>query len=139
MAVLYATEAIAFGKGRDGHIQIPDLGMDFPLATPKDMGGSGAGTNPEQLFAAGLAACFHAAMAVVCNEEGIDPGDSFVGAGCTLNNEGDNYWFSAEVEVVIPGLDYENAHYLMEATKKKCPFVKAIEGNMELNITLVDG
>ena len=62
MDAMYTTEALATGAGRNGHATVKDSDLDFTLAIPKEMGGSGEGANPEQLFAAGYAACFHSAL-----------------------------------------------------------------------------
>lgn len=65
---VYTTEAIATGAGRNGHVQSPDGRVSEDLAVPVEMGGSGKGTNPEQLFAAGYAACFHSALQMVARQ-----------------------------------------------------------------------
>lgn len=138
-AAAYATEALASGKGRDGHIEVPDLGWDFPMATPKELGGSGNGTNPEQLFAAGFAACFHSALTSVAQWKKLDPGDSSVGAGVSLVPDDISYHFELELEVVLPGLNRADAEYLTEATLKACPFAKAIRDNVKMEVNIVEG
>ena len=78
---VYTTEAIATGAGRNGHVQSPDGRVSEDLAVPVEMGGSGKGTNPEQLFAAGYAACFHSALQMVARQAKKDLGDSSVAHG----------------------------------------------------------
>ena len=80
MDAMYTTEALATGAGRNGHATVKDSDLDFTLAIPKEMGGSGGGANPEQLFAAGYAACFHSALQAVARNQKVELGDSAVGA-----------------------------------------------------------
>ena len=79
MDAMYTTEALATGAGRNGHATVKDSDLDFTLAIPKEMGGSGQGANPEQLFAAGYAACFHSALQAVARNQKVELGDSAVG------------------------------------------------------------
>ena len=72
MDAMYTTEALATGAGRNGHATVKDSDLDFALAIPKEMGGSGEGANPEQLFAAGYAACFHSALQAVARSQKVD-------------------------------------------------------------------
>ena len=80
MKALYTAEALATGDGRNGHVRSSDGLLDFDLAIPVAMGGTGGGTNPEQLFAAGYAACFHSALQVVARQAKANVADSAVGA-----------------------------------------------------------
>lgn len=86
MEALYSTETLATGAGRDGHVTTADGSLEFTMATPKELGGSGNGANPEQLFALGYAACFHSALQAVARAQKKDLGDSSVGARVTLDD-----------------------------------------------------
>lgn len=88
---VYTTEAIATGAGRNGHVQSPDGRVSEDLAVPVEMGGSGKGTNPEQLFAAGYAACFHSALQMVARQAKKDLGDSSVGARVSIGQAGEGF------------------------------------------------
>ena len=85
---LYTTEAIATGGGRNGHVRTADGRVDMDLAIPAEMGGSGDGANPEQLFAAGYAACFHSALQSVARQAKKKLGDSSVGARVSIGKAG---------------------------------------------------
>src|SRR5260370_11313149 len=98
MKTLYTAEALATGEGRDGHGRTSDGKLDLDLAIPKEMGGSGNGTNPEQLFAIGYAACFHSALRLVGRQEKADVEDSAVGARVSLGQI-DNGGFMPAVEL----------------------------------------
>ena len=80
MNVLYTAEALSTGAGRNGNVRTADGRLDLQLAMPTEMGGSGDGTNPEQLVAAGYAACFHSALQLIARQEKADITDSAVGA-----------------------------------------------------------
>lgn len=82
MSHLYTAEALATGDGRNGHGRTSDGRVDVDLATPKELGGTGEGTNPEQLFAVGYAACFHSALRVVARADKADVTDLLSGHGC---------------------------------------------------------
>ena len=85
MTHLYSTEALATGAGRDGHVAVADSGLALDLAVPTAMGGSGKGANPEQLFAAGYAACFHSALQLVARRRKIPVEGSSVGARVSID------------------------------------------------------
>src|SRR5215468_8845760 len=89
--ILYTAEALSTGDGRNGHVTSSDRRLDFDLAFPPEMGGSGDGTNPEQLFAAGYAACFHSALRVVARRANADVTDSAVTARVGIGPESPGY------------------------------------------------
>src|SRR5258708_27981241 len=101
MKTLYTAEALTTGDGRNGHARSSDGRLDLDLAIPKEMGGSGNGTNPEQLFAIGYAACFHSALRLVGRQEKADVDDSAVGARVSLGQI-DNGGFGPSVELQGP-------------------------------------
>ena len=84
MKTLYTTTAIATGDGRNGHVQTTDGLLDADVRMPAQLGGPGGATNPEQLFAAGYAACFHSALKLVAGADGVDTTDSEVVADVSL-------------------------------------------------------
>ncbi|WP_228001063.1 organic hydroperoxide resistance protein [Nocardia australiensis] len=139
MTVLYTAEALATGDGRDGHARTTDGKVDVALNMPKEMGGSGAGTNPEQLFAAGYAACFHSALRLVGNRAGANVDDSAVGAkvGLGLNNSG-GFQLNVTLEISLPHLPADQAQALADQAHQVCPYSNATRGNIDVQVTLAD-
>jgi lipoyl-dependent peroxiredoxin len=139
MDVIYTAEALSTGAGRNGHVRSSDGRVDLELAPPTEMGGSGAGTNPEQLFAAGYAACFHSALQGIARREKVDIADSTVGGrvGIGANGAG-GYGLQVELEVVIPNLDHETAQRLADLAHTVCPYSNATRGNIDVTITVAD-
>jgi len=139
METLYTAEALSTGAGRNGHVRTSDGRVDLDLAAPKDMGGSGEGSNPEQLFAAGYAACFHSALQAVARKDRIDLGDSSVGAlvGIGPDDEG-GYQLEVTLEVVVPNLPHDEALALAEEAHQVCPYSNATRGNIEVTLTDTD-
>ncbi len=140
MQILYTAEALATGDGRNGHVRTSDGRLDLDLERPAAMGGSGDGANPEQLFAAGYAACFHSALRRVARTRKVDIGDSAVGARVSIGprDDGVGYQLSAELEVVIPGMDRARAQDLADAAHQICPYSNATRGNIEVTVGVVD-
>ncbi len=135
---LYTTEAIATGAGRDGHVQTADGRVSLDLAIPKEMGGNGNGANPEQLFAAGYAACFHSALQVVARQAKKDLGDSSVGARVSIGKAGEGYGLAVTLEVLIPNQPHDEAQQLADAAHKVCPYSNATRGNIRVDIVVAD-
>lgn len=135
---LYTAEATAYGA-RTGAVVSSDERLDLELSRPAEMGGdAGPGTNPEQLFAAGYAACFHSAMRFAVRELGL-PGDalhdSHVTATVHLLREGvANYGLAVELTFHAPRLPAEQAKAVMETTHTVCPYSKATAGNVEVEL-----
>jgi Ohr subfamily peroxiredoxin len=140
MKTLYTAEALASGEGRDGNARTKDGKLDVALASPVELGGNGQGTNPEQLFAAGYAACFHSALRLVGRKERVDVSDSAVAAkihfGALTDSEG--YGLAAELEIALPALDRETAEALMAKAHQICPYSNATRGNMNVDLKLVE-
>ncbi|HUC27034.1 MAG TPA: Ohr family peroxiredoxin, partial [Streptosporangiaceae bacterium] len=105
--VLYTAEAVSTGDGRNGHVTSSDQRIDLDLAIPAEMGGTGAGSNPEQLFAAGYAACFHSALRVVAGRHHTPLGDSTVTAQVGIGPEGDAFGLVVTLVIHVPGLERE--------------------------------
>jgi len=132
--VLYTAIVTSTGDGRGGHILSSDHRLDLDLAPPAEMGGSGNGTNPEQLFAAGYAACFHSALRGVARRAKVDPGDSTVTAEVGVGPEGDFYELVVTLAIHIPGLDREKTRELAEAAHLRCPYSRATRGNISVEL-----
>ena len=139
MEALYTAEALSTGAGRNGHVRTSDGRVDLDLAAPKDMGGSGEGSNPEQLFAAGYAACFHSALQTIARKDKVELGDSSVGAlvGIGPNGEG-GYQLEVTLEVVVPNLPHDQALALAEQAHQVCPYSNATRGNIDVTLKVTD-
>ncbi|GAA3058095.1 MULTISPECIES: organic hydroperoxide resistance protein [Actinomycetes] len=139
METLYTAEAIATGGGRNGHTRTDDGRVDLDLAAPKAMGGSGEGANPEQLFAAGYAACFHGALQLVASQENAELGDSSVGAKVGIGKlpEG-GFGLEVTLEVVVPDLPQDEAQKLADKAHEVCPYSNATRGNIEVKVVVTD-
>jgi len=132
--VLYTAKATSTGDGRNGHVVSSDQRLDLDLALPPEMGGSGDGTNPEQLFAAGYAACFHSALRIVARRARVDPGDSTVSAEVGIGPEGEAFGLVVTLIITIPGLEREQARELAEAAHQVCPYSRATRGNISVEL-----
>jgi Ohr subfamily peroxiredoxin len=138
--VLYKTRAKATG-GRDGHAETLDGALDVKLSTPKELGGGGgAGNNPEQLFAAGYAACFLGAMKFVASHGGPKvPADaavtSTVGIGPRSEGEG-GFGLDVALEVSLPGVPHEEAETLVAKAHQLCPYSNATRNNIDVALTV---
>jgi Ohr subfamily peroxiredoxin len=140
LKTLYTAEALASGDGRDGSARTRDGKLDVTLASPVELGGSGQGTNPEQLFAAGYAACFHSALRVVGRHARADLTDSAVAAKIHFGalEDRDGYGLAAELEIALPALDRDTAEKLMAKAHSICPYSNVTRGNMDVALTLVE-
>ena len=139
MKTLYTAEALATGEGRDGHGRTSDGKLDLDLATPPELGGSGNGTNPEQLFAIGYAACFHSALRLVARAEKADVSDSAVGSRVSLGQlDNGGFGLAVELEITLPNLDHDSAQLLTEKAHQVCPYSNATRGNIDVTLTVVD-
>ncbi|MFJ8631130.1 organic hydroperoxide resistance protein [Streptomyces sp. NPDC093568] len=132
--VLYTAVATA-ENGRDGRVATDDGKLDVVVNPPKEMGGSGAGTNPEQLFAAGYSACFQGALGVVARQEQADISGSTVTAKVGIGKNGDGFGIIVEISAAIPNVDAATARDLLEKAHQVCPYSKATRGN--ISVTLV--
>jgi len=133
---IYSAEASVKG-GRDGHGSSSDGGLDLDIRPPVELGGTGGGTNPEQLFALGYAACFQSAMGVVGRRLGVNTADSTVKARITLGIiDGGVFGLAAELDVVLPGVDRRTAEKVVKEAHKVCPYSNATRGNIEVVLTV---
>ena len=137
--VKYRTSATAHG-GRDGESRTDDGALAVKLAVPKEMGGPGGGNNPEQLFAAGYAACFLGAMKFVAgqNKDGPQvPHDAAVHStvGIGPRSEG-GFGLDIELKVTLPGVPHEQAEALVEKAHQVCPYSNATRGNVPVRLSV---
>ncbi|MDH2389301.1 MULTISPECIES: organic hydroperoxide resistance protein [Streptomyces] len=134
--VLYTAVATAEG-GRDGRVASNDGQLDVVVNPPKELGGSGAGTNPEQLFAAGFSACFQGALGVVARQEKADISGSTVTASVGIGKNGAG-GFGLEVALTasIPNVDAETAKSLVEKAHLVCPYSNATRGNIKVDVSV---
>jgi Ohr subfamily peroxiredoxin len=135
--ILYTAEATATG-GREGHSRTSDGRVDVDLDVPVEMGGTGGpGTNPEQLFATGYAACFQSAILRYATTRKLDLSDSRVTARVgigTLKSGG--IGLAAALDLDAPRLSRADAVYLMERAHETCPYSRATRGNIEVTLTV---
>ena len=138
MEIFYTAEATAWG-GREGRVASSDVVLDVQLARPKEMGGpGGALTNPEQLFAAGYAACFHSALKRVAGRAKVDVSESAVTARVGIGpNDSGGYGLAAELEVELPGVERPLAEKLVADAHHGCPYSNATRGNIEVTLSVV--
>ncbi|MCT2589033.1 organic hydroperoxide resistance protein [Streptomyces sp. N2-109] len=129
---LYTTEAVSAGDGRDGTVRSLDGMLDLPLAAPAELGGAGGATNPEQLFAAGYAACFHSALRLAARQGRIRLRGDTVTARVALGKDPDGFLLTAEVHVVLPALDQETAERLTHDAHQRCPYSRAVRDTMHV-------
>jgi Ohr subfamily peroxiredoxin len=137
MKPLYTASAVATGDGRNGHVSSLDGVLSTPVRTPKELGGEGGATNPEQLFAAGYAACFHSALKLVAAKSQADMTDSEVVADVSLGAlPTGGFGLAAHVEVSLPRLDRETAETLVAQAHQVCPYSNATRGNMQVTLAV---
>lgn len=138
MNALYRTQVSAVG-GRSGTVRSDDGVLDLPLAMPKELGGKGGATNPEQLFAAGYAACFGNAVIHVTRTkvDKVRDGDIEVVGQVGLNPNGQNgFALSVTLEVSISGVDQRKAEEIVQAAHAVCPYSNAIKGNIDVHFVV---
>ncbi|NWF30981.1 organic hydroperoxide resistance protein [Streptomyces sp. PKU-EA00015] len=133
--VLYTAVATA-ENGRDGRVATNDGTLDFVVTPPKEMGGSGTGTNPEQLFAAGYSACFQQALVVVARQEKADITGSTVTAEVGLGKNDDGFGLIVKLSASIPNVDAATAKDLIEKAHQVCPYSKATRGNITVDLAV---
>ena len=135
--VLYTGEATVTGGRASGHGRSSDGALDVLLRSPKEMGGEGGGTNPEQLFAVGYAACFEGALGVVGRREGVELGDVSTNSRVSLlPTEERGFKLAVELDVTLPQIqDPDQAVRLVAAAHQVCPYSNATRGNIEVKLT----
>ena len=138
MTPIYTTTAHATGEGRNGHATTDDGVIDLELRMPKEMGGVGGATNPEQLFAAGYAACFHSALKLVAGQADTDVSGSEVSAtvGIGMLAAG-GFGLSVDLDVSVPNVDRTTVESLVARAHEVCPYSNATRNNIDVRLTVV--
>jgi Ohr subfamily peroxiredoxin len=135
--VIYTAVATTTGGRADGHGRTNDGALDVQLRRPKEMGGEGGGTNPEQLFAVGYAACFESALGVVARRQHVEVGEVSIESRVSLiPTENRAYKLAVELDITLPQVqDQAVATQLVSAAHQVCPYSNATRGNIEVNLT----
>ena len=135
MPSVYTAIATATGDGRNGHTRSSDGFVDLDLATPTEMGGAGGATNPEQLFAAGYAACFLSALKLVARKQQATISDASVTAEVGIGPNGSGgFGLEIALHVELGGLEQTAAEQLVEAAHQVCPYSNATRGNVPVTL-----
>jgi osmotically inducible protein OsmC len=134
---IYTAHAHVTGGRADGHGTTSDGALEVELHRPKEMGGEGNGTNPEQLFAVGYAACFESALGAVARRQKVEVGDVAIDASVSLiPTEDRRFRLGVELAVTLPSItDSEQAIALVQAAHGVCPYSNATHGNIDLRLT----
>lgn len=138
---LYTARATVTGGREHGHGVTSDGALDVQLRIPKEMGGNGGGTNPEQLFAVGYAACFEGALGVVARRERVELGDASIDSHVSLiTTENRGFTVAVQLDVTLPGIDDRTrAAEVVAAAHQVCPYSNATRGNVEVKLTANGG
>jgi lipoyl-dependent peroxiredoxin len=134
---IYTAEATVTGGRSEGHGATSDGALDVQLRTPAEMDGPGGGTNPEQLFAVGYAACFEGALGVVGRRERAEVGDVSIDSRVSLvTTEDRGFTIAVELGVTLPQVtDAEQAAKIVAAAHEVCPYSNATRGNIDVKLT----
>ena len=133
---LYTAEATATGDRMKGTGRSSDGNLEVEIKPPKELGGDGTGTNPEQLFAVGYAACFENAMSLVARRMKEETGDARVDSEVSLHpTEDRGFKLSVKLHVTLPGVDDEKAGEITRVAHKVCPYSNATKGNIDVALT----
>ncbi|MEV5877763.1 organic hydroperoxide resistance protein [Streptomyces sp. NPDC052101] len=136
MDALYTAVATAT-HGRDGRAISSDGKIDLKLAPPVELGGDGQGTNPEQLFAAGYAACFGSALGLVGRQAKVDVSDAAVTAEVGIGKQGEGFGLQVTLRVELPDtVDQETGRKLVETAHQVCPYSNATRGNIDVDLVI---
>jgi Ohr subfamily peroxiredoxin len=138
MKVLYTATAHSTGDGRNGHVQSDDGLLDADVRMPKELGGPGGATNPEQLFAAGYAACFHSALKAIASKHDVNPDGTEVSVSVSLGStDTAAFGLAVELDVTIPNTDRATAEKLVAEAHEVCPYSNATRGNVDMKLSVV--
>ncbi len=139
MNPIYTATAHSTGDGRNGHVRSDDGFIDLDLRIPKEMGGPGGATNPEELFAAGYAACFHSALKLIAGQQELDVDGTEVSASIGIGAlENGGFGLNAALVIYAPKLDKATAQSLVDAAHQVCPYSNATRGNIEVTLSIVE-
>ncbi len=135
MKVLYTADVTSTG-GRNGHVKSSDGALDVTLAAPPSLGGNGKGANPEQLFAAGYAACFTGAMQYQAHQQKIDPGDITIQSSVDIGPQdaGEGFTIAVKMDITASKLDQAAAEKLVADAHRTCPYSNATRGNIDVKL-----
>lgn len=135
--VLYTAEATVTGGRANGHGRTDDEALDVQLRAPKELGGDGGGTNPEQLFAVGFAACFESALGVIARREHVEVGDVSIDSRVSLLPTAERgFKLAVELDLTLPQVqDPEQAVRIVAAAHQVCPYSNATRGNIDVTVT----
>jgi osmotically inducible protein OsmC len=137
MKVLYTAEATVTGGRDEGHARTSDGALDVQLRSPVELGGDGGGTNPEQLFAAGYAACFESALKTVARRGGGNADDVSIDSKVSLGPVADrSFTLAVELDVTLPQVSGDDAAELVRAAHKVCPYSNATRGNIDVALSV---
>jgi osmotically inducible protein OsmC len=125
MTAIYIATAVSTGTGRDGHVETSDGRVSLDLAYPKEIGGTGAGSNPEQLVAMGYAACFSSALSAVARRRRITLSSAEVTCSVSLHKSDDDYSLSFDIVTRLPGVAADEADSIVAEAHTVCPYSKA--------------
>jgi Ohr subfamily peroxiredoxin len=134
MAMAYATTATTKG-GRDGRAVLEGDKLALAMALPKELGGSGEGHNPEQLFALGYSACFGQAVLLLAKKHGLDGQAAKVTCSVTLDKDATSFALAVDLKLQIPGADKAKVEALLEDAHEICPYSKATRGNIPVTLS----
>lgn len=136
MDIKYTAKATSRGDARNGEVLTEDGVIDEKMAVPSEMGGPGGdATNPEQLFAAGFAACFHQALKLAAGESKTGIDDSQVDAAVGIGPDAESFGLQVWITATIPETDQETADKLAARAHELCPYSKATRGNIDVSVT----
>ncbi|MFC9130849.1 organic hydroperoxide resistance protein [Streptomyces sp. NPDC057099] len=136
MDALYTAVATAT-HGREGRAVSSDGTLDLALGMPQALGGNGQGTNPEQLFAAGYAACFGSALGLVGRSAKVDVSDAAVTAEVSIGKQGEGFGLAVTLRVELPdSVDEATGRKLVEQAHQVCPYSNATRGNIEVDLVI---
>src|SRR3954462_1351987 len=136
MKVLYTAEATVTGGRDQGHGRSSDGALDVQLRTPAELGGEEGGTNPEQLFAVGFAACFESALKTVARRQKVDADAVSIDSRVSLGPADERtFTIAVELDVTLPGTDDDQAAEFVRAAHQVCPYSNATRGNIDVALT----
>lgn len=134
--VIYTAEAHVTGGRAEGHGKTSDGVLEVDLRLPAEMGGEGGGTNPEQLFAVGYAACFEGAIGAVARRQKLETADVEIDSKVSLSpGEERTFVISVELDVTLPSIEGDAAVELVREAHKVCPYSNATRGNIDVKLT----
>jgi len=139
MKALYTASVNSVG-GRNGRVESSDGAVRLTLAAPPALGGNGQGANPEQLFAAGYAACFAGAMDYIAHQQKLSPGEISIASRVAIGPDDTGaFTLGVSLEIAAPGLTQAETEALVADADRACPYSRAIRGNIEVTLTARGG